>query len=124
MKPLNKDSGVSGLLRTALWLNSVCGLEVLSMGRSATGKEDCALEIVGSQLLVRIVIAGGWVWLSAGSFDEGEQPQPICNFGDGPQGWSDVRRLVAALERSGIKSLRDRPVKIGETGSLDCYVIA
>ena len=111
------------MLRSALWLDSVVGMEVLSIGRSATGREDCAMELCGSQLLVRVTIQGGWLWVSAGSLDTGEAPEPICNFGDSPPGWTDVRRFVAALERSGIKSLRERPIKIGETGAPDCYVI-
>ena len=32
-------------------------MEVLSIGRSATGPEECAMEICGSQLLVRITFA-------------------------------------------------------------------
>ena len=122
MKPLNRDFGVSGMLRSGLWLNSVCGLEVLSVGRSATGKEDCAMEIVGSQLLIRAALQGGWIWLSAASLDEGESTEPICNFPDSPQGWSDLRRLVANLERSGIKSLKTRPIQIGDEGP-NAYLI-
>jgi hypothetical protein len=123
VKPLNRDFGVSGMLRSALWLDSVVGLEVLNIGRPAQGREDCVLELCGSQLHIRAALKGGWIWVSAASLDAGESTEPICNFPDSPTGWCDVRRLIAALERSGIKSLDPRPIKIGESGSPDCYVI-
>ena len=115
MKPADRDSGVAGMLRSALWLDSVVGMEVLSIGRSAQGPEDCAMELCGSQLLVRVTIQGGWLWVSACGLDAGP-PEPICNFPDGP------RRLVMALERSGITSLQPRPIRIGDSGP-NAYVI-
>jgi hypothetical protein len=121
VKPIDRDSGVAGMLRSALWLETVCGLEVLSMGRSATDKADCVLELFGTQLHVRVTIQGGWLWLSACGLDEGP-PDAICNFGDGPRGWSDCRRLIANLERSGIKSLKTRPIQIGDEGP-NAYLI-
>jgi hypothetical protein len=121
VKPSDRDSGVAGMLRSALWLDSVCGLEVLSMGRSAIDKDDCVLELCGTQLHVRVALRGGWVWLSACGLDEGP-PEAICNFPDGPQGWSDCRRLIANLERSGIKSLKTRPIQIGDEGP-NAYLI-
>jgi hypothetical protein len=41
----------------------------------------------------------------------------------GPEGWTTVRRFTAALERSGITSLRERPIKIGDSGP-DGFVIS
>ena len=122
MKPIDRDSGVAGMLRSALWLETVVGMEVLFIGRSATERADCTLELCGSHLHIRASLQGGWIWLSACGLDEGP-PEAICNFGDGPQGWIDVRRLIAALERSGIQSLQPRPVVIGQPGSPDSYVI-
>jgi hypothetical protein len=117
-------SGVPAMLRSALWLDLTCGLQVLSIGRvSGLERADCVMELNGSQLLVRVSLMGGWVWLSAVGLDEGEQPQPICNFGDTPEGWRDVCKLVQALERSGITSLKERPIHIGEGGTPDSYVI-
>ena len=95
-----KDFGIAGLVRSAVWLDAVVGVEVLSIGRSATGREDCAMELAGRQLLVRVTLQGGWVWVAVGSLDEGGAPQPLFNVGDSPQGWADVRRFVQALERS------------------------
>jgi hypothetical protein len=123
VKPIDRDFGIPGMLRTALWLDSVCGLEILNIGRPALCPADCVLEIVGSQLHIVAALKGSWIWLSAGSLDAGESTDPICNFPDSAKGWCEVRRLVQALERSGIRSLHPRPLKIGESGSPDCYVI-
>jgi hypothetical protein len=111
-----RDIGTAGMVRSALWLERTSGMEVLSLGRPALSKEDCVLELAGRQLAVTISIHGTWIWLSAAGLDAGEAPELICNFGDGPTGWTDVRRLVLALERSGIRSLHPRPIRIGESG--------
>jgi len=109
------------MVRTATWLDCVVGLEVLSIGRSAINREDCVLEICGSQMLVRVAIQGTWIWLSACGLDEAEL-EPLFNTGDGPAGWTTVRRFCQALERSGVKSLRgERPIQLGEVGSPDCF---
>jgi hypothetical protein len=117
-----EDIGVAGRVRTALWLEHTAGMEVISFGPPAHSIEDCRLELGGTQLLVKISIKGSWIWLSAVGLDAGEAAELTCNFGDGPTGWSNARRLVLALERSGIKSLHPRPIRFGETGP-DAYVI-
>jgi hypothetical protein len=64
-----------------------------------------------------------WIWVAACSMDEAaDQPELLFNSGDGPAGWTDVRRFVLALERSGIRSPHPRPIRIGESGP-DSYVI-
>ena len=118
-----KDEGIAGMVRTGAWLDTVVGTEVLSIGRSAITKEDCAMELSGTQFLIRVALRGGWIWISACSLDEPERLEFLFNIGDGPEGWITVRRFVMALERSGIKSLRERPIEIGERGSPDCFVI-
>lgn len=72
------DSGVAGMVHTAVWLDRTVGLEVLFIGRSAHAKEDCALEFLGCQLAVHITLRGGWVWLYACGLDEPE-PEFIFN---------------------------------------------
>ena len=111
------------MVRSGAWLDTVVGTEVISIGRSAIAKEDCVMELTGSQLLIRVALRGNWIWVYACSLDEGDQPELLFNIGDGPEGWITVRRFIQALERSGIKSLRERPVQIGEVGSDDCFVI-
>jgi len=118
-----EDCGVGGMVRSAAWLDYTAGLEILGIGRSATDKEDCVLELCGSQMLVRVTIQGSWIWVYASSLDQGEPPEFLFNIGDGPTGWTTVRAFCAALERSGIKSLRERPIELGSPGSPDCFVI-
>jgi hypothetical protein len=122
-KALVRDIGIGGMVNSAAWLDATVGMEVLSIGRSAIDREDCVLELCGSQMLVRVAIQGTWIWIAVGSLDEASSPEPLFNVADGPQGWTTVRAFVAALERSGIKSLRERPVQLGEVGSPDCFVI-
>lgn len=66
------DSGLGGMVRSAAWLDAVAGLEVLSIGRSAITREDCAMELSGSQLLIRVALRGSWIWVSACGLDEPE----------------------------------------------------
>ena len=112
------------MVRSAVWLEDRLGVEVLSIGRSACGKEDCALELVGSQLLVRVTLQGGWIWVHAGSLDEGEAPELLFNVGDGHEGWTTARKFVMALERSGIRSLKERPIHLGNDSGPDAWTIA
>jgi hypothetical protein len=111
------------MVRSGLWCEHVLGTEVLSIDRAALAKEDCVMELAGRSLSVRVALRGGWIWVSACSMDEADQPELLFNIGDGPEGWTTVRRFVAALERSGIRSLHPRPLQIGETGSPDSFVI-
>jgi hypothetical protein len=117
-----KDYRVAGLVRSAAWLDTVVGVEPLSIGRSPFGKDDCAAEFVGTQLLVHVALRGGWIWVSACGMDEADQPELLFNVADGVEGWVTVRRFIMALERSGIKSLKERPIRIGEGGA-DSFVI-
>jgi hypothetical protein len=119
---MNPD-GLGGLIKFGAWAENVLGMEVMSIGRSADSKDDCVMELTGAQLLVRVALRGGWIWVSAGGMDEGEPPQFLFNAGDGPAGWVSVSKFVQALERSGIRSLKERPIQLGEIG-LDCFVIA
>jgi hypothetical protein len=77
------------------------------------GQRIARSKSTGRELFVRITLQGTWIWIFATGMDEGEPPQFLFNVGDGPAGWVTVRRFVAALERSGIKSLRQRPVELG-----------
>ena len=54
--------------------------------------------------------------------DAGDPLECLLTVADGP-GWPVACKLVAALERGQIKSLK-RPIEIGEPGSPDSWVIA
>ena len=117
------DFDVAGMVHTAAWLDRTVGMEVSFIGRSALAKEDCVLELSGRELAVRITLRGGWVWLYACGLDE-PAPEFIFSAADGPSGWTTIRKFVQALERSGIKSLKERPIELGEPGCADRWVIA
>lgn len=104
-------------MRTCAWLDRNTTVEVLSIGKPALSKYDCVAEIVGTHLIVNVGLMGGWIWISAGSMDEGGEPQLRFNLGDTPENWVSVRKFLLCLERSGIKSLRERPIHIGSTGA-------
>jgi hypothetical protein len=118
-----QDQGVAGMVRSGLWLERNSTVEVLNIGRPALSRDDCVMELAGRQLAMHIALRGTWIWLSVASLDSGESPELLCNFGDGPRGWSNLRALVLALERSGIRSLKERPLRLGEGGTPDSYCI-
>jgi hypothetical protein len=109
-----KKFGIAAMVDAAVWLDSVAGLEILGIGRAAFERADCTLEAAGRRLLMKVSLQGGWIWLSAGSLDEDEPPQPICNLPDTPEGWAHARKFLRALENSGVTSLKQRPIQIGE----------
>ena len=111
------------MVRTCAWLDRTAGLEVLGIGRSALSKDDCAAELAGSQILIHMAIRGGWIWVSACGMDEPEQLEFLFNIGDGPEGWITVRRFALALERSGITTLKERPIHIGSETGEDSFTI-
>jgi hypothetical protein len=109
------------MVRSGLWLERVSSAEVLSIGPPALSKEDCVMELSGRSLFYRVGLRGTWIWVSAGPMDAADQPELLFNIGDGPAGWTTVRRFVLALERSGIRALHPRPIRIGAGG--DAYTI-
>jgi hypothetical protein len=119
-----QDIGVAGMVRTGIWCETRLGTEVLSIGRAALTKEDCVMELAGRSLFIRVALRGTWIWISACSMDEADQPEFLFNIGDGPKGWTTVRQFIAALERSGIRSLQPRPLRIGAETGPDSFVIA
>ena len=117
-----KKFGIAAMVDAAVWLDKVAGREILGIGRAAFDRADCTLEAAGRQLLMKVSLQGGWIWLSACGLDECEPPQPICNLPDTPEGWATGRKFLRALENSGVTSLHPRPIRIGADGP-DSYVI-
>jgi hypothetical protein len=120
---VNAD-GLGGMIQFGARAEHVLGMEVLSIGRSADSKDDCLMELSGRYLFLHVALRGGWIWVSACGMDEGDQPEFLFNVGDGPAGWTTVSKFVQALERSGLKSLQERPIQLGEPGSPDCFAIS
>jgi hypothetical protein len=118
-----QDIGVAGMVRTAAWCEHVVGAEAVYIGRPALAKEDCILELCGTSLFFRIALRGNWIWISVGTLDE-DQPEFLFNVADGSEGWTTARRFVAVLERSGLKSVQPRPIRVGAATGPDSWVIS
>ena len=120
----DKFSGISAMVRAALWFEDQLNLTVLNIGRESFARKDsCTLQCCGTHLLHSIQIDGGWVSLEVTPMDQAEQPQKLLTIGDTKQGWSDLCQLVQALERYQIKDVRERPLGIGTPGNRDSWVI-
>jgi hypothetical protein len=101
-------------------------LETLSFARECFDRKDsCTLQTYGRHLFYSIVIDGGFVFLDVAPMDQAEEPQRqrLLTIRDTEQGWSDLCRLVQALERCRIKDVQQRPLEIGESGNRDSWVI-
>ena len=72
----------------------------------------------GRFLSYQIILDGGWIFVSTfQSMDLGEEPQvPLFSIGDTKESWPIVCQFVQALERSGLASLKERPIEIGDGG--------
>ena len=120
-----QDRGIEGMVNSSLWLERVTGVETLSLGHSAFARNECEMELVGRSLSYWIGLRGGWVWLSVRELDNAtDDPNIFFNLGDTPTGWTTVRKFIAALERSGLTSLRERPIRLGAQEGPDSFVIA
>ena len=116
--------GLGGMIQFGAWAEVALGMEVMSIGRAADSKDDCLMELSGRQLFMHIALRGGWIWVSACGMDEADSPEFLFNVGDGVSGWATVSKFVHALERSGLTSLRAKPIELGTPGSSDWWVIA
>ena len=120
-----KDSGIEGIVNTSLWCERVAGTETLSLGHSAFARNECEMELSGRSLSYWIALRGGWIWISVREMDNASaDPDVFFNLGDTPAGWADTRRFIAALERSGLTSLKERPIRIGAQEGPNSFVIA
>lgn len=104
------------MIRAALWFDETLGMEILFIGRDGLERIDCRLEVSGRHLSYAIVIDGGYIFVRAQPMDSIEPLELLFSIGDCRDGWRTVARFVAALERSGITSLKERPIELGEPG--------
>jgi hypothetical protein len=117
-------NGVAAMVHAAVWLDDVLGMEILSIGRGGLDRKDsCTLEVCGCHLAYSIVIDGGFIFVYAQPMDSAEPLELFFSIGDEAEGWRTVCRFVRAFERSGIRSLKDRPIELGDIGR-DGWVIA
>jgi hypothetical protein len=120
----DKFSGVSGMVRAALWFEDRLGLETLTIGREALDRRDsCTLQTCGKHLFFLILLDGGFVSLNVTPMDQVEERQRLLTVGDTKEGWSTICQLVAACERNQIRDVKQRPLEIGESGNRDSWVI-
>jgi hypothetical protein len=114
--------GWSALAKAACWLEDVVGLTVEFAGARSFDKfRTRTLEASGRFLFYKILVDGGWLWVSAYPLDSGTQ-EHLMSVGDGPSGWRTTCRLILALERSELRSL-ERPIGLGGEEGPDSWVI-
>ena len=112
------SSGVSAMVRCAVWSERCLGVETLAIGRGGHDRADsCTLELAGAHLFYVVVIDGTFVFFFARSMDNVAPLDKLLTVGDGPQGWRTVTKLLTALEHSQITSLQPRPLELGEMDS-------
>jgi hypothetical protein len=118
------DFGIAGMVNTSQWCERVVGTQTLSIGHSAFTRNECEMELCGRSLSYWVYLSGGWIWISVREMDNAsDKPDIFFHLGGTPQGWTSCRRFIAALERSGIESLKERPIRLGEGGP-NSFVIA
>jgi hypothetical protein len=113
-----QDRGIEGMVNTSLWCERVAGTETISIGHSAFSRNECEMELAGRSLSYWLSLRGGFLFVSIREMDNASaDPDVFFSLGDTAASWADTRRFIAALERSGIKSLQPRPLHVGsETG--------
>jgi hypothetical protein len=119
-----RDHGLEGAVNTSQWCERVAGTQTLSLGHSAFSRNELEMELSG-RFAYWISLHGGRVWLSVREQDNGgPDPNIFFSLSDTPQGWTSCRRFIAALERSGLEKLTERPIRIGPGEGPDSFVIA
>ena len=109
----HSDSGLGAFVYAAAWLSTRFDLEVLNFGRAGDAPpSSCKLEMAGTFLFYDLTLDGGFIFISAQVMDQGDPPELLISFPDGPQGWMDTCSLISALERNNVRSL-ERPIEAG-----------
>jgi hypothetical protein len=110
--------------RACAWLQDVVGLEATRIARPALARQ-CFFqtELFGQHLRYALWIDGGWANLSVEGFDQVDAPtKPLLTVAAGAEGFRTVCKLIAGLERAGVKAIR-LPLQLGEVGMDDCWVV-
>ena len=97
---------------------------MLSFGRDGGAPlRSCKLECAGAHLLYDIALDGGWIFVGVAGMDSSAKPDLLFTIGDHAQGWQTVCKFVAALERSGVRELQPRPLRVGAPEVPNSWVI-
>ena len=100
------------------------GLEVETFGRPADAKHyDCELVLSGRHLQYTVRLDHQWILFGIALLDRGDLPETLLSVGDNGENWQDICRLIAAMERSGLRSLQ-RPIEFGGGTGPNGFVIA
>ena len=91
----------------------MAGTETLSLGHSAFSRAECATELVGRSFMSWLELRGGFLFVSVREMDNASaDPDVFFSVGDTAENWAGVRRFIATLERSRLKSLQPRPIHL------------
>ena len=124
---MDGKTGLSAAINLAAFCENELGMVVLEIGSSpdpgANPTLDCAMELTGEHLLYSISLKRTGVYLAAAPLDGDGVLESIVRFNDTANEWATLQRLVGALERYGVKSVRERPLEIGTPGEPDSWVI-
>jgi len=116
--------GLGGMVQAAAWLANLLDLEVLTFGRAGLAPaHSCKLEIAGAHLLYDVTLDGGWIHFAVAAMDRGDPAEHLMSVADNPESWQTLCRFIAALERSGVRSLQPRPLRIGTESGPNSWVI-
>jgi hypothetical protein len=109
------STGVAAMVQLAAWSDTMLGTETLFIGRHGLDRKDsCTLELSGRQLLYVLFIDGNFVFFKVCPMDTGDALETLLSGGDTADGWTTLGNLLRAFEQSGINSLKDRPIELGE----------
>jgi hypothetical protein len=119
------SSGWVAAGRAAEWLERVAGVSIEFVGRRGLDRRNSyRLEASGKYLSYTLRLDGGWLFFSVCPMDGGAAPECLFSIGDGKEGWAVCCRLIQALERAETRKLEPRPIRIGQSGCPDSWVIA
>ena len=119
---MDGKSGLGAAIQVAAQLSlDFPDMEVLSLAEAQASDADAELELGGRWLLYHVLLCGE-IRLAVALMDGIESPQTILRSPDTPGGWDVMRRLIAAMETHGVKSL-ERPIEVGTPGDDNSWVI-
>ena len=124
---MDGKTGLSAAINLAAFCENELDMVVLEIGSSpdpgANPTSNCAMELAGEHLLYSISLKRTGVYLAAAPLDGDGVLETIVRFNDTANDWTILQRLCGALERYGVKSVRERPLEIGTPGEPDSWVI-